>query len=94
MRMRIDCSCARSGSLLSLWGCVTPSMVTLGTEQTFVPSWKREEAVPTNELSMPLLDHVLTVHGSMLRIGMTKTEIEDRLLAADIQFVSCFWVWS
>ena len=43
------------------------------------------------ELSIPLLDHVLAVHDNKLRIGLTSTEIVERLLTKDIKFVYCFW---
>ncbi len=54
---------------------------------------EEDEAMPAlyceNELSMPLLDHVLSVHGSMLRISMTKSEIMDRLVTCSYTFNLC-----
>ena len=38
---------------------------------------------------MPLLDHVLDVHGGRLRIGLTKSQVVEHLLVANI-FVYCF----
>lgn len=44
-----------------------------------------------SELSTSLLDHVLAVHDNKLRVGLTSSDIVERLLTNDIKFVYCFW---